>query len=76
VNENPLYLLIDAKGAAPPAKELPVYVFESEVHLVNESPVTQFVKLGYKIETVDAERISVDHIARVIQASGTGSMCK
>ena len=69
-------MLVNAKAAAPPAKELPIYVYESEVHLVNDTPITQFVKLGYKIETIDAERISVDHIARVLQSGGTGSMRK
>jgi len=72
-NENPLYMLVDAKAAAPGGRELPIYVFEAEVHVVKDHPVTQFVKLGYKIETVDAERISVDTIARVVQSGGTGS---
>jgi len=75
VNENPLYMLVDAKAAAPGARELPIYVYEAEVHVVKDQPVTQFVKLGYKIETVDAERISVDTIARVVQSGGTGSTC-
>jgi len=68
-NENPLYLQMDAAGISA-SRELPIFVFESELRLLNDTPTQLFVRLNYKIETGEAERISVDHIAKI---SATGS---
>lgn len=60
------------------AKELPISIYESELHVIQDNPTLLFVKVPYKIETGEAERISVDHIAR-ISPSGSGStssLCK
>jgi COP9 signalosome complex subunit 6 len=71
VNESPLYLLMDAVACLKPStKDLPITVFESELHMVDDKPTTLFVKIPYKIETGEAERISVDHIARVTPTGG------
>jgi len=70
-NENPLYLQLDAAGCAS-SRELPIFIFESELRLVNEIPTQLFVKMNYKIETGEAERISVDHVAK-ISPTGTGT---
>jgi len=67
-NESPLYLLLDTVVSAT-MKDLPMKVFESEVHMINDEPTKVFVKTPVKIETVEAERISVDHIAHI---TGTG----
>jgi len=74
LNESPLFLLMDAVACLKPAtKELPITVFESELHMVDATPTTVFVKIQYKIETGEAERISVDHIAKVTPSGGEGS---
>jgi len=74
MNESPLFLLMDAVACLKPAtKELPITIFESELHMVDATPTTLFVKIPYKIETGEAERISVDHIARVTPSGGEGS---
>lgn len=70
-NENPLYLTLDTLGAVT-SRELPIHIYESELRMVDETPTQLFVKVPYKIETGEAERISVDHIARIVP-SGVSS---
>jgi len=75
-NENPLFLQVDPTAASKvEQRELPVTIFESELHMIQEKPTMLFVKAPYKIETQEGERISVDHIAKVSKsgASATGS---
>jgi len=71
-NESPLYLLLDPSTGPTVAhnKELPISIFETELRMVNNIPNFVFTKTPFKIETVQAERISIDHIAHV---SSTGS---
>eukprot|EP00741_Cyanophora_paradoxa_P019766 tig00021168_g19077.t1 len=64
VNESPLYLMVDP-FVKPSSKDLPVYVYESELHVINDIPKTIFVRVPFKIETLEAERIAVDHVARI-----------
>jgi len=72
-NESPLYLLLDTVACArPDTKDLPVHLFDTELRLINDQPTQVFAKVPYRIETGDAERVSVDHVAR-ITPSGTGS---
>jgi len=74
INESPLYLLMDAVSTMKTTtKDLPITVFESELHMVEDTPTLLFVKIPYKIETGEAERISVDHIAKVTPTGGEGS---
>ena len=55
---------------SPTAKELPIQLYETGTQMVNSIPKMLFVKLPYKIETVEAERVSVDHVAKVSATSG------
>ena len=75
-NESPLYLVLDhAVGAAAlsaDAKELPIALFETATRIVDNVPSSVFVKVGYKIETVEPERVSVDHVARSVPACQAG----
>lgn len=64
INESPLYLLL-GETVSPAAKELPIQLYESETHVVNSVPQMLFVRVPFKIETVEAERVSVDHVAKV-----------
>lgn len=72
-NESPLYLLLDPI-AATKSKDLPITIYESELHIVDDIPKIAFVGVAYKIETGEAERIAVDHIAHVTAATTAGSM--
>jgi COP9 signalosome complex subunit 6 len=59
--------------ANPATRDLPVTMYESELHIVNEQPTLLFVKVPYKIETGEAERIAVDHVAKISPTGGGGS---
>eukprot|EP01125_Pyxidicula_operculata_P022012 TRINITY_DN8837_c0_g1_i1.p1 TRINITY_DN8837_c0_g1~~TRINITY_DN8837_c0_g1_i1.p1 ORF type:complete len:294 (-),score=63.63 TRINITY_DN8837_c0_g1_i1:106-987(-) len=61
-NESPLYLLVDTQ---PVAKELPVTLLETTLKSVDDKPKLVFTKVPFKIETTEAERIAVDHVANV-----------
>jgi COP9 signalosome complex subunit 6 len=68
-NESPLYLLLDPVPSKV-NQGLPIQLFESELRIINDEPTLLFSKVAYKIETGEAERIAVDHVARVT-ASGS-----
>ncbi|EGC37344.1 hypothetical protein DICPUDRAFT_150096 [Dictyostelium purpureum] len=70
-NESPLYLMLDT--VASKNKDLPVYIYESELHMVGDEPTTIFVKTPFKIQTGEAERIGVNHIAKVTPSGSEGS---
>eukprot|EP01117_Protostelium_nocturnum_P002978 TRINITY_DN13908_c0_g1_i1.p1 TRINITY_DN13908_c0_g1~~TRINITY_DN13908_c0_g1_i1.p1 ORF type:complete len:325 (-),score=105.54 TRINITY_DN13908_c0_g1_i1:43-1017(-) len=72
-NEAPLFLLLDTVATArPDTKDLPITICESELRMVGDKATTVFAKVPYKVETGEAERISVDHVAK-INPSGTSS---
>ena len=72
-NENPLLLTLDVVAAKRPTqKELPVAIYESELRIVNDTPSVLFNKVAYTIETNEAERIAVDHVAHLSSAGGGG----
>jgi len=74
-NESPLYLLLDAFACGRKGtKELPISIYESELHMIEGKPTNLFVKVPYKIETGEAERIAVDHVARITPTTGDGSV--
>ncbi|KAL7217638.1 hypothetical protein ACSBR2_010977 [Camellia fascicularis] len=52
------------------AKDLPVTIYESELHVIDGIPQLIFVRSSYTIETVEAERISVDHVAHLKPSDG------
>ncbi|KAL6049460.1 COP9 signalosome complex subunit 6 [Balamuthia mandrillaris] len=72
INESPLYLLLDPV-ASTVSRELPITIFESELRIINDEPTMLFSTVPYKIETVEAERISVDHVAHVTSGHSEGS---
>ncbi|XP_073027001.1 COP9 signalosome complex subunit 6a-like [Primulina eburnea] len=69
INENPVYVLINP-SINPAQKDLPVTIFESELHVIDSIPQLIFVRSSYTIETVEAERISVDHVAHLKPSDG------
>ncbi|GAM25460.1 hypothetical protein SAMD00019534_086350 [Acytostelium subglobosum LB1] len=73
LNESPIFLMLDTSSEQQNSKDLPIKIFESEVHIVNEQPATLFVKTTYKIQTGEAERIGVNHIAKVTPSGSEGS---
>jgi len=71
-NENPLYLQLNTQITSA-MRELPINVYESELRMISDTPTQLFVKVPYKIETGEAERISVDHIARITTTGGSST---
>jgi len=61
-NESPLYLILDPLSIL--SRELPLTLLEAGIKIENDAPVLRFAKVTYKIETTDAERIAVDHVAK------------
>lgn len=68
INESPIFLKLN-----PLAKttELPVNVYESVIDLVNGMATMLFVELSYTLATEEAERIGVDHVARMASSEST-----
>ncbi|CAG7821443.1 unnamed protein product [Allacma fusca] len=65
INESPVLLKLNpiARNA-----DLPVSVYESVIDLINGETKMFFVQLPYVLATEEAERIGVDHVARVSTA--------
>ncbi|KAF9584224.1 hypothetical protein BGW38_007175 [Lunasporangiospora selenospora] len=62
-NESPLFLQMDANEIPTPSRALPITMYESIVDIVDNQPQPMFIKANYKVETGEAERIAVDHVA-------------
>lgn len=69
VNESPLFLLLDPAPKST-ARELPLSVFESVVEIKDDKQTTAFVNTGYGLATEEAERIGIDHVAKVSGSTG------
>ncbi|KAI8848668.1 hypothetical protein BC829DRAFT_473776 [Chytridium lagenaria] len=62
-NESPLFLQLNPALIAAAARELPISLFESVIDIVDGQPQLKFVESSFTIETGEAERIAVDHVA-------------
>lgn len=67
-NESPLFLLLNPQDETQD-QNLPLILFESQVHLIQDKPTRLFVQAPYKIKTLQAERIAVDHVAKIVPAA-------
>jgi len=65
INESPVILKLNPFTRN---SDLPVAMYESVIDLVNGEATMLFVELSYTLATEEAERIGVDHVARM--ASG------
>ncbi|KAL5004818.1 hypothetical protein ScPMuIL_018274 [Solemya velum] len=65
INESPIFMKLN-----PLARQtgLPVTLYESVIDLVNGEATMLFVELPYTLATEEAERIGVDHVARMSTA--------
>eukprot|EP00035_Acanthoeca_spectabilis_P022252 m.442781 g.442781 ORF g.442781 m.442781 type:complete len:342 (+) comp18854_c0_seq1:61-1086(+) len=69
ISEAPLLLMLDPTPRAQ-ARELPIKIVEHHLEIVGSVQKTSFVTLGYTLASEEAERIGVDHIAKVSGAGG------
>jgi len=67
INESPLFLQLNPTSGRP--SDLPICVFESVIDIVGGETRMLFVKLGYTLATEEAERIGLDHVARISTGS-------
>ena len=70
-NEGLLYLTLDPSALA--GRELPITIYESEVHLVDDAPTTRYVKAAYKVDSIESERIAVDHVAHILPSGDSNA---
>jgi len=69
-NETPLFMLLNTSPSAA-MRELPLQFFESIIELgAEDQQTTLFVETGYTLATEEAERIGIDHVAKVKGATG------
>ena len=45
--------------------QLPLNVYESVIDVTDGAAITRLVSLGYTLTTEEAERIGVDHVAKM-----------
>ncbi|KAF3796857.1 COP9 signalosome complex subunit 6a [Nymphaea thermarum] len=69
INESPVYVVLNP-AINHAQKDLPIIIYESELHVIDGIPQLIFVRSNYTIETVEAERISVDHVAHLKPSDG------
>lgn len=62
IAESPIFLKMNPQGGHT---DLPVKVYESIIDIMNGETKMLFVELSYTLSTEDAERIGVDHVARM-----------
>lgn len=72
INESPIYVMLNPT-INHAQKDLPISVYESELHVIDGATSLIFVKASYTIETVEAERISVDHVAHIKPSDGSSA---
>jgi COP9 signalosome complex subunit 6 len=72
MNESPCILLLDTT-IDPLRKNLPVTLYETEVHILDGAPTSTLVTADYSIETSDAERIGVDQVAKISVHGDSGT---
>ena len=74
INESAIYLQLDPAGIAGGTKEFPVKIYESTMDMIDEQVRLVFVKAPYQIETNEAERVAVDHVAKPSTSSRDASL--
>ncbi|XP_067014189.1 COP9 signalosome complex subunit 6 [Anabrus simplex] len=62
INESPVHLRLNPQARH---SDLPVTMYESVIDLVGGQATMLFVELHYTLATEEAERIGVDHVARM-----------
>lgn len=67
-NENPFCVLLDTARMnnlkVSESEDLPVTVYDSTTHIVEGASVIEWTQVPYVIDTLEAERIAVNHVAK------------
>ncbi|KIZ02037.1 COP9 signalosome complex subunit 6 [Monoraphidium neglectum] len=73
INEAPVLLLLNP-AVTPGRRDLPLELYETELHVTEGRAAFSFVRANFLVETSDAERIGVDQVAKILpggKASGS-----
>ncbi|GFR80517.1 COP9 signalosome complex subunit 6 [Elysia marginata] len=62
INESPIFLQLNPQSRT---SDLPISLYESVIDLVKGEATVLFVDIPYTLATEEAERIGVDHVARL-----------
>lgn len=62
-NESPFFLQMQPSPDAE-AKDLPVSLYESEMHMVNDVPTMLFVSVEFQLRSTQAEQITMERVAK------------
>lgn len=73
ITESPIFIKLNPQVFT---NDLPIQVYESVIDVNGDKTTTRFVELPYTLATEEAERIGVDHIARLsnVESSGPSSL--
>ncbi|KAF6209282.1 hypothetical protein GE061_015027 [Apolygus lucorum] len=71
INESPVLLKLNPMAIH--SEQLPVTLYESVIDLVDGEATMLFVELHYTLATEEAERIGVDHVARMSNTDASES---
>ncbi|CAJ1366228.1 unnamed protein product [Effrenium voratum] len=75
-NENPFALLVDAEKMsqqkASQSEELPVKVYDATTHIEHGVAKVTWNEVPYIIDTLEAERIAVNHVAKSATTAAAG----
>mmetsp|Transcript_6037 Transcript_6037/g.8219 ORF Transcript_6037/g.8219 Transcript_6037/m.8219 type:complete len:305 (-) Transcript_6037:84-998(-) len=75
-NENPFLLLLDTERMevekAAQSEDLPVKVYDSTAHIEQGELKVEWNEVTYAIDTLEAERIAVNHVAKSATTTATG----
>uniref|UniRef100_A0A061R7N5 COP9 signalosome complex subunit 6 n=1 Tax=Tetraselmis sp. GSL018 TaxID=582737 RepID=A0A061R7N5_9CHLO len=69
INESPVFLLLNPAPSAS-SKDLPIALYESELHVVDGANTLKLSCANYNIETSEAERIAVDQVTKLVPSGG------
>jgi len=72
-NESPLVLLMDPNPDAD-ARDLPVTILEAEVQVVDGAPTMLFAPVPFQLETIQAERIAMEYVAKAGPSAGEDAL--
>eukprot|EP00041_Stephanoeca_diplocostata_P024693 m.632127 g.632127 ORF g.632127 m.632127 type:complete len:340 (-) comp22577_c0_seq3:4055-5074(-) len=72
MNDSPLFLLLDPVPH-PSERDLPLKLFESAIEIVDDAQRLSFIPAGFTLASEEAERIGVDHVAKITSSAGTST---
>jgi len=62
--ESPLFVVLSPTAISAASEDIPLHAYEAAVEIVERKSRTALIEIPWKIETGEAERISVDWVAR------------